>query len=150
MPYTQPGALYKNAAHIERQDRLLGEALSDIASQVAAARNQGNFGTNAPPDPPSAPAALHVSATTGLLTATVLHSNAPAGTQYVLQYSTTTNFKNAISELLTHTPAIPTTWQKALPAGAKYYLRVAAKFPASNLGSWVYFGTAAAPAPASI
>src|ERR1017187_1932585 len=141
MALTQLGAQYINQSALRRQDSILGDALDDLASQVAAARNQGNYGQKGPPAPPSPPTVLQVKSSTGLLTATIVHNTAPAGTQYVLQYSTTKNFQNPISEVLTHTPSITTTWQKSLPAGGAYYLRVAAKFPASPLGAWVYYGT---------
>jgi hypothetical protein len=150
MALSQKGATYKNQAELSRKDRLLGEGLDDLASQVAAVRLQGNFGKNGAISAPSSPTALQVTPTAGLLTATIVHNSAPAGTQYVLQYSTAKNFLNPISEVLTHTPSITTTWQKALPAGGQYYLRVAAKFPASPLGSWVYYGTPAAPVVAAI
>jgi hypothetical protein len=150
MALTQPGATYKNQTHLARENRLLGEALDDIASQAAAARIQGNYGLTGPPAPPSSPSALQITAAPGLVTASVAHNDAPAGTQYVLQYSTTPNFQNPISEVLTHTPGITTTWQKSLPVGTRVYLRIGAKFPASTLGSWVYYGTSAAPTMASL
>lgn len=150
MALSQRGATYKNQSELQRRDRILGEALDDLASQVQAARSQGNFGLAGAPASPSPPAALQVVPATGLLTATIVHKNAPPGTQYVLQYSTTTNFLNPISEVLTHTPNITTTWQKSLPIGGHYYLRVAPKFPASPLGPWVYYGTSASPTVASI
>lgn len=144
MALTQKGATYKNQSELQRRDRILGEALDDLASQVAAARSQGNFGLQGAPGPPSPPTALQVSAQAGLFSATIVHNNAPAGTQYVLQYSASKNFLNPISELLTHTPNITTSWQKSLP-GTQLYLRVAAKFPASELSAWTYVGSSASP-----
>jgi hypothetical protein len=144
MPLTQPGATYKNQSELRRRDRILGDALDDLASQTAAARLQGNYGLSGPPNPPSGPAALQVSHQAGIFTATVVHANAPAGTQYVLQYATTPNFQNPITEVLNSTPGIPTTWQKSLP-GQKLYFKIAPKFPASALGPWVYAGTSASP-----
>ena len=144
MALTQQGATYKNQSELQRRDRILGEALDDLASQAAAARNQGNYGLNGPPDPPSAPTALQVTAASGLFTATVIHHSAPAGTQYILQHSTTPNFQNPISETLNSADGIQTTWQRSLP-GQKLYFRIAPKFPASPVGKWVYAGSSASP-----
>jgi|SRR5580700_5797861 hypothetical protein len=146
MALTQTGATYKNQSELQRRDRILGEGLDDIASQVAAARIQGNFGLNGPPDPPSAPTALQVTAESGIFTATVIHHSAPAGTQYILQHSTAPNFPAAstISETLNSAPGIQTTWQRSLP-GKQLYFRIAPKFPASPIGRWVYVGTSASP-----
>lgn len=145
MALSQKGATYRNQSELQRRDRILGEALDHLASQVATVRVQGNYGLDGSAAPPSSPTALQVTAASGLFTATVIHSDAPAGTQYVLQYSATRNFENPISEVLSHTPGIATTWQKSLPVGTKLYLKVAAKFPASPLGPWVYVGTSASP-----
>ena len=147
MALTQQGAQYKNRDHLVRTERFSGEAMDDLASQVAAVRNQLNAGLTGPPDPPSAPSALQVTTNgSGLFSATIQHNNAPAGTQYVFQYSTSANFTDGATttEILTHTPGITTTWQKSLP-GQKLYFKVAAKFPASEMGSWVYLGSGASP-----
>lgn len=138
------GANYENQSHLQGKDRMLGEALDDIASQVAVLRTQGNFGQKGAPSPPSAPSAINVIASSGLFTATIAHNNPPAGTHYVLQYSTTPNFQSPISEVLQAVPGIPTAWMRSLPNQALYF-RVAAKFPASALGAWVYMGSAASP-----
>jgi hypothetical protein len=144
MALTQKGATYKNQSELQRRDRILGEALDDLASQVAATRTQGNYGLQGAPDPPSPPTALQVTAASGLFTATVIHHSAPAGTQYVLQHSTTPNFLNPISEILGSAPGVMTTWQRSLP-NQKLYFRIAPKFPASPVGKWVYVGTSASP-----
>jgi hypothetical protein len=144
MALTQTGAKYKNQSELQRRDRILGEALDDLASQRAAIAIQGNFGLNGPPDPPSTPTALQVTAASGLFTATVIHHSAPAGTQYVLQHSTTPNFQNPISETLNSVDGVATTWQRSLP-GQQLYFRIASKFPASPISKWVYVGTSASP-----
>ena len=144
MALSQTGATYKNQSELQRRDRILGEGLDDLASQIQAIRTQGNFGQNGAVNPPSTPTALQVTASSGLFKASIVHANAPPGTQYVLQYSTTKNFQSPISELLTHTPGIPTTWQKSLP-GQQLSFRIAAKFPGSSLGAWVYAGSSVAP-----
>jgi hypothetical protein len=146
MALTQTGATYKNQSHLQKQDRLLGQGLDDLASQIQTIRTQGNFGQAGQISPPSSPSALQVTAASGLFTARVTHNSAPAGTQYVLQYAASPNFQNPISEVLTHTPTITTTWQKTLPTGTALYFRIAAKFPASGLGPWVYAGGSASPA----
>jgi hypothetical protein len=146
MALTQTGAKYKNQSELQRRDRILGEGLDDLASQIAAARIQGNFGLNGPPSPPSTPTALQVTAASGLFTATVIHHSAPAGTQYVLQHSTAPNFPpgSTISETLNSVDGVSTTWQRSLP-GQQLYFRIASKFPASPISKWVYVGTSASP-----
>jgi hypothetical protein len=145
MALTQKGATYKNQSELQRRDRILGEGLDDLASQIAAIRLQGNYGKNGSILPPSSPAALQVTAASGLFTATVIHNSPPAGTQYVLQYSSSPNFTNPISELLTSVPGVPTTWQKSFAAGTQLYFKIASKFAASNLGPWLYVGNSANP-----
>ncbi len=108
-------------------------------------RAQGNYGIDGALAPPSSPTALQVTAASGLFTATVAHHSAPAGTRYVLQYASTPNFLSPISEELGSTSGIATTWQKSLPSGTGLYFRIASKFPASNLGPWVYVGNTAGP-----
>jgi hypothetical protein len=131
------GSLREFAQHLVR-------GLDDLASQVQAVRTQGNYGPDGIIAPPSSPSLLVVTAQSGLFTATVGHANPPQGTQYVLQYSSTSNFQNPISETLHATSGIVTAWQKSLP-GVKAYFRIAAKFPASSLGPWVYMGNANSP-----
>ena len=143
MALSQKGAGYDRREHIA--DPYVREALDDLASQTQAIRTQGNFGAKGIVSPPTAPAALSVSVSAaGIYTANVLHKNPPTGTRYVLQYSTSPNFSNPVSEELGANPGIPITWQKSLP-GQKLSFRVAAKFSASDLTAWVYFGTSASP-----
>ncbi len=143
MALSQKGATYKNQAYIRQLDPKLAEALDDVASQVQAVRTQGNFGTTGTPAAPSAPSAVSASALNGLFTANITHPNAPAGTTWVLQYSTSSQFTNPISTTLAHP-----VWQDSLPQ-QKLYFRAAAKFPASPQSSWTYFGSGTTPTAVS-
>lgn len=140
---TQKGATYSNRAHILNQSRLLAQALDDIASQVEAVRSQGNFGVNGSASPPSAPSALQASVKSGLFTVTIVHPNAPAGTQWRLQYSSSPQFTNPIDVGLLHP-----VFQASLPQQVLYF-RAAAKFPASEQSAWTYFGSSAKPVSVS-
>lgn len=148
-------ALTQKNAHYPYRDHIKDEYLRDIndvhANRIAAILEQGNYGADGPPAPPSAPSQLNIVAGSGVLTATVVHKNTPPGTQYVLQYSTSPNFEpgTVISETLSSISAeIPTTWQKSL-TGFKGYLRIAPRFPSSALGAWVYHGSSANPTQVS-
>ncbi len=140
MALSQKGASYKNRAHIVNDNRLLAEALDDLASQTQAALTQGNFGKNGTSAPPSAPTAIQVTAQAGLFTATIVHPNAPAGVTWVLEYASNPQFKNAITVGLAHP-----MWQASLP-GQVLYFRTAAKFPSSAQSAWMYLGSSAKPA----
>lgn len=130
MPLTQTGATYKNQATIRNQNRLLAEALDDIASQVQAVRSQGNFGVNGTAAAPSAPTALQVTAQAGLITWSIVHPHAPAGTQWVLEYSTSPTFANPVQVGL-----LKPMYQAYLP-NQTLYSRAAAKFAASGQSAW--------------
>jgi hypothetical protein len=146
MSLSQKGARYRNQSELQRKDRILGEALDDIVSKNRAVLIQGNFGEDGPPEPPSTPTALRVTAVNGLFTASVIHNSPPAGTRYILQHSTTPNFPdgNTVTEELGTVESVTTTWQRSLP-GQQLYFRVASKFPASKIGPWVYLGSAGKP-----
>src|ERR1017187_5777165 len=111
MALSQKGASYPYRENIK--DQYVQAAHDDHASKIQAILQQGNFGAAGIPDPPSAPTALQVTAASGLFTATVTHNSAPAGTEYVLQYSSSPNFLNPISEVLKYTPGIVTNWLKS-------------------------------------
>lgn len=149
MTLSQKGAQYDYREHIK--DPWLRAIHDQHASKIQAILTQGNYGEKGPPEPPSAPSQLNVIAGSGVLTASIVHKNAPAGTQYVLQYSTSPNFEpsTVISETLNSISAeIPTNWQKSL-TGFKGYLRIATRFPSSGLGPWVYHGSSANPTQVS-
>jgi len=145
MAFSQTGATYRNRAFILAQGRfgqLLADALDDIASQAQATQKQGNFAKAGTPSPPSAPTAVQGAVANRVFTVNVIHANAPAGTQWVLQYSLNDSQfgdANTITETLMHPQ-----WQKYLPNGV-IYLRAAAKFQASDQSAWVYLGGSAAP-----
>lgn len=137
MALAQKGADYDYRDHID--DPHVKGALDDIASKLQAVILQGNYGPKGIPQPPSTPSALQVSVLGSLFSATIVHQNAPLGTRWILQYSTSPSFANPISEELG-----TMTWQKSLPSQA-LYLRVAAKFPASAQTPWVYAGSSSNP-----
>jgi hypothetical protein len=144
MARTQTGATYANQSQLQRRDRDLGEALDDIASQSAAIRTQGNFGLKGAPDPPHPIDQLSVVANGGFGTVTLTHNNAPAGSNYLIEYSTTSNFQNPVQV----DNGISLSFQQYFK-GQTLYFRAAPYFPASPVAKWTYYGTAAAPTAVS-
>jgi|HubBroStandDraft_1064217.scaffolds.fasta_scaffold09152_7 hypothetical protein len=144
MAISQSGANYKNQSELQRRDRLLGDALDDLASQNEAIRKQGNFGQQGAPDPPHPLTNILVKAANGFATVTLTHNNAPAGSNYVVQFSTTKNFQNPI----TVDNGISLTLQQYLK-GQTLFFRAAPKFPTSTLAPWIYFGGQATPTAVS-
>lgn len=140
MTISQTGGQYKNQAELARRDRFLGEALDDLASQTQTIRNQANLGVMGSPAPPSTPAKLSVSVSNGIIQAVITHPNAPTGTNYRIEYSTTPNFLNPIAVDLGEVPV----FHASLPA-QKLYFRAAAKFSASELTPFIYFGSQTSP-----
>lgn len=140
MAISQTGGNYRNQSELQRRDRVLGEALDDIASQIQAVRTQGNFGQNGPVPAPGAPTAIKVVGTSGFATVTLTDKNAPDGLLYIIQYSTTSNFQNPIQV----DNGISLTWQQYLK-GLTLFFRAAAMFPASPMSPWIYFGSQASP-----
>jgi hypothetical protein len=145
MPLSQKGASYKNQAYIRQLDPKLAEALDDIASQTQTIMTQGNFGKTGTPPAPSAPTAVSAKALNGVFTATINHPNAPAGTTWVFQYSTSSQFTD--DSTITTTLAHP-VWQASLPQ-QKLYFRAAAKTGSSPQSAWTYFGSGANPVAVS-
>lgn len=139
MALSQKGANYKNRAHIQNRDRHLAEALDDIASQAQALATQGNFSKSGTPAPPSAPTAVQAIAANSLFTVNIVHPNAPPGTTWVLQYSTSPQFQSPFTVGLLHPE-----WQGSLPNQVLHF-RAAAKFPASAQSAWTYLGSSAKP-----
>jgi hypothetical protein len=139
MPLSQKGAGYQNRDYVREKDMFLADALDDIASQVQAVVTQGNFAKGGVPSPPSAPTALSVQFKAGTFTATISHANAPVGTEWHLQYSTSPQFTSPIDVGLLHP-----VFQAYLPNQLLFW-RVAAKFPSSANSPWVYFGSSALP-----
>jgi hypothetical protein len=144
MAISQRGARYEHQAEIEAKDPILGKALAHLASQIEAVRLQGNYGERGEPQKPTGPQQLSISVSSSFFTWAILHTNPPAGTRYILQYSTSPSFLSPVTEEIGSSPGIPTSIQRYLP-GLHIYSRVAAKFPASGMTPWVYFGSAASP-----
>jgi hypothetical protein len=116
------------------------EATDDLASQIQATRNQGNFGQSGPPAAPHPVTAIAVTKANGFGTVTLTHNSAPAGTNYVIEYSATPNFQSSVQV----DNGISLTMQQYLK-GQTLYFRAAPKFPTSALAPWTYLGGAAKP-----
>lgn len=140
MAFSQTGANYKNQSELQRKDRILGEALDDLASQVQSVRKQGNFGQSGAVAAPHPLSSISVSAAAGFATVALTHANAPAGTSYVIEYSTTPNFKSPVRV----DNGISLSYHQYLK-GQTLYFRAAPMVSASALAQWSYFGSQASP-----
>lgn len=140
MALTQTGAGYQNQSELQRRDRMLGQALDDLASQIQAVGNQAKAPTKGSQAAPDAPTALSVSSAGGYASATIAHSGADASVNYTLQYSTSPTFANPIPVDLGTIPSF-----HGYLAGLTLYFRVAARYATSGLSTWVYFGSSASP-----
>lgn len=138
MALSQRGADYKNQAELDRRDRILGEALADLASQIQAVRSQGNFGQSGPPTAPHGLSAIRVVPLNGFANVTLVHNSAPDGTRYVIEYSTLPNFPASATVQIDN--GISLTHERYL-AGKTLYFRAAPMFPASGLGAFLVFGS---------
>jgi hypothetical protein len=142
MALSQPGADYKNRAHVHNQDPLLGRALDDVMDKVQAIAIQTNASVTGKASAPSAPTALSVSASAGHGLVTITHENAPAGTNYLIEYSTTPNFKSPVQI----DNGISKSYAQYLK-GQTLYFRAASRFSTSDPSNYVYFGTQNSPTP---
>ena len=147
MPLSHPGAGYQSRNGIANPPETLKqfarhvlEAADDLASQVQAVAKQVNAPTSGSQSPPAAPTSLSVTASGGYALAIITNNHAPAGVEYLVQYSTSPQFINPIPEAL----GDQLTMHKYL-AGLSLYFRCAAGFPTSALSPWTYFGTSASP-----
>ena len=125
----------KGAGYVHREnikDPFTKGALDDISSQVQAIRRQGNFTALGSPSPPSAPNSLAVSSLNGLVTATINHPGAPPSTKWVLYYSVSPTFQDAIEVELGRP-----FFQQYLPQHTLYF-KVTAKSAASAETAPVY------------
>jgi len=147
MAISQPGANYRNQAELQQKDRLVAQALDDLASQVQATRAQGNFGQEGPPAAPHPVTAIGVVGQNGFASVTLTHNSAPAGARYVIEYATTPNF--AAGTVTRIDNGISLTWQQYLK-GQRLYFRAATMFSASELSPWIYFGGTPAPTVVAI
>lgn len=138
MALTQQGATYERRSHFSK-DQHLQAAFDDLASQAAAIRNQLQVGKDGVSPSPEAPTFLFVTILQGAYTVTITHDS-PLGTRWRLEYSTQSNFSNAIPVDLGEVKV----WQAYLP-NQQLYFRAAAKFLASDLSPWTYFGSSASP-----
>lgn len=144
MAVTQTGAVYRNRSHIFTRDRLLGEALDDIASRTQAVSNQTNADVSGSTSPPSAPNAISVTAKDGFANVQISHASAPEGTAYLLEYATTPNFQNPVQV----DNGISKNFSQYLK-GQRLYFRAASTFYTSPASPWIYYGGQANPIPVS-
>lgn len=143
MALSQPGADYKNRAHVHNRDPLLGRALDDVMSKVQAVAIQTNASVTGKAAAPSAPTALSVSNSNGHATLSISHVAAPVGTNYLIEYSTTPNFQKPVQI----DNGISKSYQQYLKGLGPLYFRAAARFSTSDLSKHVYFGTQTNPTP---
>lgn len=146
MSLSQPGANYRNQSELQRRDHILGQALDDLASQVAATRNQGGFGQGGSPQPPAPPVSISVTAGGGFASLIITNPNAESSVLYVLEYSTTSNFQTPVRVQLGQATANGSivNWHQYL-TGLTLYFRAATQLPSSALSQWTYFGPADTP-----
>lgn len=149
MAISEKGANYKSREAIANPPQSLREsmrhvltAFDDLASQVQAVRSQGNFGQSNSPSAPHPVTAVSIVNANGFAQVSLTHNSAPAGTRYIIQYSTTPNFQSGTVQQIDN--GVSLSFERYLK-GKKLYFRAAPMFPASPLGAWTYFGTAANP-----
>lgn len=142
MALSQSGANYVNRAHVQSKDQLLARALDDIVSRVQAVATQTNASVTGKTAAPSAPTALTVSAEEGFAQASIAHEGAPAGTNYLLEYSKTPNFLNPVQI----DNGVSQSWSQYLK-GRTLYFRAASRFSTSEASEYVYYGTQSSPTP---
>lgn len=143
MALNPTGAKYRNQDAVQKKDRVLGEAIDDVASQVEQIRQQGNFGPTGPPAAPHPLTKITVTAASGFASIQLTHNNAPAGTRYVVEMSSTPNFLPGTVQ--THDIGISLAPPPIYLKGLTRYFRAAPKFLSSNLASWIYFGGPTSP-----
>jgi len=141
MSLTPTGAAYRNQSALQNKDRVLGEALDDLASQIDQVRQQGTYGPKGPPAAPHPLTNILVKAAGGFGTIILTHNSAPAGCRYIIEMSTTPNFQNPMRIDNGISRSTPPIYLK----NQKLYFRAAPMFPASPLAEWIYFGGTATP-----
>lgn len=142
MALSQSGANYVNRAHVQSKDKDLARALDDIVSQTNAVAKQTNASVTGKADPPSVPTALNVTASNGHGLVSITHENAPSGTNYLIEYSTTPNFLSPVQI----DNGISKTWPQYLK-GQTLYFRAASRFSTSETSQFIYHGTQTNPTP---
>lgn len=141
MALNPTGAKYRNQDAVQRKDRVLGEAMDDLASQLEQVRQQGNYGPNGNPAAPHPLTTIAVKAAGGFGTVTLTHINAPAGTRYIIEAATTPTFQSPMRI----DNGISLTTLPIYLKGQTLYFRAAPMFPASDLAPWLYFGGTTTP-----
>lgn len=145
MALSQSGANYVNRAHVQSKDKDLARALDDIVSQTQAVATQTNASVTGKTSPPSAPTALNVSAANGHGTVAITHENPPAGTNYLIEYSTTPNFTPGSVVQIDN--GISKSAQQYLKGLGPLYFRAASRFSTSGTSQFIYHGTQTNPTP---
>lgn len=143
MALSQTGANYANQSELQRRDHVLGAALDDLASQIESVRQQTNTGQSGVPAAPHPVTTIAVKAAGGFASISLTHNNAPAGSQYLIEMSTTSNFQTGTTSQIDN--GISLTHPPLYLKGQTLYFRAAAKFAASAASAWTYFGGQAAP-----
>lgn len=137
MALSQPGANYKNRAHVHNKDPLLGRAIDDVMDKVQAVAIQTNASVTGKASAPSAPTAISVVNSNGHATLEITHHGAPAGTNYLIEYSTTPNFLKPVQI----DNGISKSFQQYLKGLGPIYFRASSRFSTSESSKHVYFGT---------
>ena len=145
MALSQSGANYVNRAHVQSKDKDLARALDDIVSQTNAVAKQTNASVTGKTSAPSPPTALSVSAANGHGTIAITHVNPPAGTNYLIEYSTTPNF--ASGSVVQIDNGVSQSYQQYLKGLGPLYFRAASRFSTSETSQYVYHGTQTNPTP---
>lgn len=147
MALNPTGSQYRNQDAIQKKDRVLGEAIDDIASQIEQIRQQGNFGSLGPPAAPHPLTKIVVTPSGGFASIQLTHNNAPAGTRYIIEMSSTSNFLAGTVQRIDAgiSLAPPPIYLKNLTL----FFRAAPMFLSSDLAEWTYFGGTAAPTAVS-
>jgi hypothetical protein len=145
MGVSQKGATYINRSHVAGIDPKLVAALDDIASKVQAVAGLTNADTSGKQSAPSAPTAIAVTTpVAGFARMDITHHGAPAGTAYVIEYSSSPNFLSPVRI----DNGISLSFERYL-VGRTLYWRAAATFYTSPLSEWTYFGTLQKPTAVS-
>lgn len=154
MPLSQNGANYEGRDGIANPPSSLREfakqalkATDDLASQLQAVRAQGNFGQAGNPLPPHPVTALSVKADAGFASIALTHNNAPPGSSYMVEMSTTPNFTAETTTRIDNGESLTTP--PIAVASQPVYFRAAAKTLASPISEWTYLGSQNSPTPVS-
>jgi hypothetical protein len=129
---------YKHRAYINNFDSKLSEALDDMYQQMLNVARQAKANPIGPAQPPNAPAAVSVTATSGQFEATV--HDKEDGKFYVLEHSSDPQFKTFNTVDL----GVSKNWRSYLGTTLQYFRVKSTHYTGSDSDS-VYHGTAQSP-----